>query len=177
MTFFQFVIYMLTIAVSPLIAVQVTEFIHRRSEKQSRRLHVFRTLMATRGTRLSNEHVQALNMIAVEFRGKDQASRAVVESWKAYLLHLDTKFQDASWLTRGTDLIVELLFNMSKSLRYDFEKSEILTTAYFPKAHGDLQENQLRISQGFADIVDGKKTIPISLFQPMSGLTSVPEQK
>jgi hypothetical protein len=50
MTTAQFWIYMLTIVLSALIAVQVSEWLKIRSEKRGRQLAIFAALMATRGT-------------------------------------------------------------------------------------------------------------------------------
>jgi len=53
---------------SPLIAVQVTEWIRRSQEARKRKLHVFRTLMSTRAASLAPTHVEALNLIDIEFQ-------------------------------------------------------------------------------------------------------------
>jgi hypothetical protein len=91
MTVSQFWIYMIAIMVSPLIAVQVSEFLNKRKESRGRRVGIFKTLMGTRASRLSADHVQALNTIDIEFHGKDKRSRQVLEAWKAYLNHLNTR--------------------------------------------------------------------------------------
>jgi hypothetical protein len=54
---------------SPVIAVQVSEFLARRRAARERRLQIFRALMVTRAERLSSEHVRALNSIDLEFTG------------------------------------------------------------------------------------------------------------
>ena len=54
---------------------------------------IFRTLMATRATRLSAEHVQALNGIELTFYGGGKKEKKVLEAWKAYHDHLNTKYE------------------------------------------------------------------------------------
>jgi hypothetical protein len=51
----------------PILAVQIQKFIDRAKESRSRRLWVFKTLMATRHATLSIDHVSALNRIDLEF--------------------------------------------------------------------------------------------------------------
>ena len=55
------------IIIGPILAVQVQKLIERYKEKNDRKLNIFKTLMATRGARVSFEHVRALNMIDTEY--------------------------------------------------------------------------------------------------------------
>ena len=58
------------VLIAPLLAVQAQKFIERMREKRQRKLSIFFQLMATRATRVAPQHVQALNMIDIEFYGK-----------------------------------------------------------------------------------------------------------
>ena len=51
-------------------AVQVQKWLEVFREERGRKLWIFKTLMATRASAVSAEHVQALNMIDLEFREK-----------------------------------------------------------------------------------------------------------
>jgi uncharacterized protein DUF6680 len=44
--------------------------------------------MATRAARLTPDHVQALNLIDVEFYSKRKKYKRVLDAWKAYHDHL-----------------------------------------------------------------------------------------
>ena len=81
----------LSTLLSPLIAVQVTEFLGRRRQVRDEKLRMFRTLMATRASTLDASHVQALNSIDVVFSGKSAKQEAVRRQWKQYLDHLNDK--------------------------------------------------------------------------------------
>jgi hypothetical protein len=117
MTDVQFWIYMLMVAASPLIAVQVTELLGRRRARRERRIQILRTLLTTRAARVSSDHVQALNMIDLEFYGKDSASMSVIEAWKIYIGHLNDKTLSPDvWVSRGNDLFMGLLRAMTRSL-------------------------------------------------------------
>src|SRR5690349_11944146 len=98
----------IAVLLSPLIALQVSEVLQRRREKRQRRLHVFKTLMATRASGLAPDHVQALNMIDIEFHGSDARSKAVLNAWKAHLDQLTSQQVDAAvWGARREDLFVD----------------------------------------------------------------------
>jgi hypothetical protein len=57
----------IAILIAPFLAVFAQRQIDLWREQRQRKLWVFKTLMATRGRTLSPEHVQALNMIELEF--------------------------------------------------------------------------------------------------------------
>jgi hypothetical protein len=161
MTVSQFWIYMFAILISPLIAVQVTEHLQKHKEARGRRLWIFKTLMATRASRLSLDHVQALNMIDFEFRGMGRRGRPVLESWKAYLHHLNTQMPPDIWVSRGDDLLVDLLFAMACSLGYQMNKTDIRSTSYFPTGHGRIESENGRIRTGLLELLDGARALRI----------------
>lgn len=150
------------VLLSPLVALQISEMLQRRREQRQRRLQVFKTLMGTRASRLNPEHVQALNMIDIEFHGSESKSKAVLNAWKAYLDQLNTsQSEPAVWLSKKEDLFVDLLYEMSRHLGYDFDKTHIRRTSYFPKGFGDLESDQLAIRKGVAAILSGEASFPI----------------
>ena len=51
----------------PIVAVQAQKWIENFREKKREKKYVFAMLMYTRGTRVSPEHVQALNRIELAF--------------------------------------------------------------------------------------------------------------
>jgi hypothetical protein len=91
---------------SPVIAVQVTEFLNRRRQSREEQLRIFRTLMATRASTLDVAHVQALNTIDVVFSGRSIKQEAVRRQWKQYLDHLnDTNYPREHWETKRKELL------------------------------------------------------------------------
>src|SRR6185295_14020788 len=87
------------ILLGPIIAIRITTYLERRRESYNRKERAFRTLMATRATRLSGDHVQALNMIDIEFYEKkkwkkNSKNKAVVEAWMEYLDLLGKRPED-----------------------------------------------------------------------------------
>ena len=54
----------------PVIAVQTQKWIERASENRNRKRLIFEVMMANRATRLSDDHVKAVNMIDLAFLPK-----------------------------------------------------------------------------------------------------------
>jgi hypothetical protein len=70
--------------IGPIAAVQAQKWVEKFRERRNEKMRVFAALMYTRGTRLSLEHVQALNRIELAFH-KDPK---VMAAWRAYLDNL-----------------------------------------------------------------------------------------
>lgn len=89
------------IILGPILAVQAQKILEGRREKRTRRLDLFRTLMKTRAERISRDHVQALNMIDIEFYGRRifgrrfqiKKEKRVTNAWKTYNDHLNQRTQ------------------------------------------------------------------------------------
>lgn len=165
--------------ISPVIAVQVQKFIERYTDKKTLKIDIFKQLMATRSqnARLSNEHVRALNMIDIAFYGrvrKGQAKRSktenqVISSWKLYFSHLNTTYpnnDNASgiiWNQTSNNLFVDLLSDIAKDIGYDFERVQLQTAIYSPIAHGEIENDQLKIRKGLASIFTDEGAIKMEI--------------
>ena len=161
---------------SPVIAVQVTEFLNRRRQSREEQLRIFRTLMATRASTLDAAHVQALNTIDVVFSGRSVKQEAVRRQWKQYLDHLnDTNYPREHWETKRKELLVDLLDTMGRHLGFDFDKTHIKTQSYYPKGYGDLEQDQGKLRQALLETFSGKRPLPLWVvnFNEISG-TSPP---
>ena len=78
----------------PIFAVLITFWRDARNSLRTRRLWVFLTLMATRRVNISPEHVNALNLVEVDF----YACEMVQKHWKIYKDHLFfTGEEDDAW--------------------------------------------------------------------------------
>ncbi len=168
------------VLLAPVIAVQVEKFLERKRESRGSKLWVFKTLMATRGKMLDPNHVQALNMIDLEFVGKKY--KAVSSAWKALLDHLvntptppsfgDQNYNDlktaydtnfALWSTKIEDYQAALLYEMSKSLGFDFDETHIKKAIYSPKGHGDLENEQNLLLKGVLAVLGGNIAVPMEI--------------
>ena len=102
--------------IGPILAIQAQKWIERWTEKRNRKLDLFKTLMATRAYRLSHAHVEALNMIEIEFYDcRNSKGKKVMESWRSYFDNLaDSDLQKndhKTWLSQQDNKF------MSKQIR------------------------------------------------------------
>lgn len=150
----------------PILAVQAQRIVDLHRERRKAKDNIFRTLMATRGTRLSPEHVRALNMVELEF--EDKRSKPVREAWRAYNNHLNTRMaDDALWSNKMVDLLVDMLYEMKKYLKYpDFDKTQIRTSWYAPVAHNTLEEENTAIRGSLIKVLKGESALVIAPEEP-----------
>ncbi|TGE23531.1 DUF6680 family protein [Hymenobacter metallicola] len=96
--------------------------LEREKEANSRRVNVFKTLMATRGAKLSYRHVEALNSIDLEFLGDEYANVITArDNYYDNLSHLEHEHDSSfvlTWAERNNSLLATLLHEMGKVLNY-----------------------------------------------------------
>lgn len=165
---------------SPLKALIAQKKLEGLEEKQKRKLHIFSVLMATRGNRLSSQHVEALNMIDIEFYGEVE----VLDAWNFYRAELnldirnyDKKQQDEFYKKRDS-CFFDLLYEMSKLLNYNFDKSFIQNGKYAPIAHESYQMETAKFRALIIELLEGKR--PLSVVSAATSINikseiSVPE--
>lgn len=136
----------------PVLAVQTQKWIERAQEKDRRREYVFHTLMATRATRLSPEHLRALNSISLAYQGTDEASKKVRNAWKAYLHNLSADLnnhdqgQQQIHFDRRAELFVDLLAAMADERKFEYDRVSLKTDSYHPQGAGmaEMEAEELR---------------------------------
>jgi hypothetical protein len=147
---------------------------------KKRKVEIFKTLMATRGTVLSVFHVEALNRIDLEFSNSDKYNK-VIESWKEYFDNLNTKVETieeiAVWNGKNVELLANLLYEMGKGLGYKFEKSLIKRNWYSPVAHGAEENENRLIRKGLIEVLEGKRNVPIEVGAIIADEEELAEQK
>lgn len=152
------------LVIGPILAVQVEKLIARNRENRGRKLAIFKTLMATRGSILSYQHVEALNRIDLEFQGDKYVK--VIRSWKEYFDELcqdRTPEKALELLEKRTDLLANLLLEMGLSLGYDFDRVLVKRNVYSPKGHAKIEDQNEFIRDGMIKLIEGKLSIPISI--------------
>ena len=148
----------------PIAAVQAQKATDELRERKRRRVAIFRTLMATRAAVLSPAHVEALNVVPIEFYGKRSAFVEVVNAWKAYIDYLYKEIVDEkAWLERRVELLNTMLVKMSAALGYNFNSVEISRELYSPKGHAAIEGDQEIIRRGFAKIFRGEMAFPMAV--------------
>ena len=164
----------------PFLGIWVHGKLDARKQAYKRRLDIFKTLMTTRATPLSAQHVEALNRIDIEFIGGE--GKKVRGAWKILLHHFDNapvappipridasqQEQDAygeafrqysdnvgRWVRHGDDLRTNLLMQMGASFQYDFDEVQIRRAAYSPKLHGDIENMQRSFLETANEVLSG----------------------
>lgn len=168
------------VILGPILAVQIQKFIDRRSESRNKKMQVFRDLMTTRVSTLSFQHVSALNMVGLEFdRRKNQK---VFNAWTTYLDHLgsypsdDRKLQPI-WAEKKNDQLSDLLYEMSESLGFSFDKVHIKKAGYLPQAYVDQENANDFIRKSLVGVMLGELSIPMSVTDFPSDPEAVENQK
>jgi len=165
------IITLLAILVGPVAAIFVSKYIDHKKQKRNGKEWIFKTLMRTRATSLSPSHVEALNMIDVEFYGDSKMDKEVVAAWKLYLDNLgDTRTSEEIKYSKREDLFLDLLYKMANSLNYDFDKQHIKNTSYIPQGYINVEREQTLVHQGVLGILNGDLKLPVYI-------TNVPQQQ
>lgn len=163
------------VLIGPILAVQVQKTIELWRDSKHKKLNIFKTLMATRGTKLSPAHVEALNMIDLEFAEKKSREKKVIEAWKIYRDHLyslKTDHNDPNynvklyaWTERSNELLADLLYEMANSVGYDFDKVHLKKGSYTPQGYADIELEQGFIRRSFVQLFLGNKSFPVHIIE------------
>jgi hypothetical protein len=150
----------------PVAAVQAQKWIEAYRRERSVKDSVFSALMYTRGTRVSQEHVQAINRIEIAFYKDKQ----VMASWRYYLDALNEaetpETQTYVWGKRD-ERFIDMLYAMSQRLHYPFTKTDLKHSAYRPKAHVDLESSQQKLLAFLTELSEGKTRFPVSVSEEL----------
>lgn len=122
-------------------------------------------------------HVQALNMIDIEFYGRrlfgtriqTPSEKAVTNAWRVYSDHLNNRYPEADiarWIEDGDRLFAKLLFELSRALGYDFDEVQLRRNVYSPIAHWKTEEQDLAIREGLEKLLTGRQPLPVAVFDP-----------
>lgn len=153
----------LAVAAGPIIAVQITEYLRHKKDSRDRKVHIFRTLMATRSAQLAPAHIEALNLVELEFQVSPHKARRVVDAGRLYIDHLkDRLYPREAWVPRKDELLIDLLYEMSTALGYNFDKVQIKAGSYYPSGYQETENDNLQIRKLWLDILKGDKRLPIT---------------
>ena len=149
------------IIIGPVAALWLQRISERRRDKRNRKLVIFKELMATRASRVSPRHVDALNAIEVEFSNGSRRDKQVLEAWRLYLDHLSAPDNGniQQWGHKREDLFFHLLYTMSQALEFAFSELDLKNNIYSPIAQGDLENDQYLLRKYIVEVMDGKRAI------------------
>lgn len=151
--------------ISPLIALEVEKWLDSRHESRSRKLTIFKNLMAYRATLLSPQFVQSLNLVDLEFNGKSAEEKDVRDKWKILLDHYNNYAAAKEPVAKSQDLTIELLKAMSKYFNYDFDEVYLKRGAYYPKYFADVEQDQNTLRIQLLELLRGDRRLPVGIFE------------
>ncbi|WP_316900408.1 DUF6680 family protein [Pseudodesulfovibrio indicus] len=162
------VIMILAVIVGPIFAVWVGRILESSKDKRRRQERVFTTLMSTRGSGLNPAHVEALNLIDVEFASTKALDVDIRDHWRLYLNNLsDTAFAQVhndAWSQENKKRLVDLLHVISKRLNYKVDKAQIESGAYLPVHFKNVQRDNDTIRFAIASMLyNNNGVIPIKV--------------
>jgi hypothetical protein len=155
-------IMIIAVFAGPIVAIRLTRYLDNKKEERERKLLIFKTLMATRAIPLSPQHVEALNKIDLEFNPKIKKEKEVIDAWKAYLDLLNsTTMPVEQWSLKRVDFLVDLLHKMAQVLDYEFDKTTIKNSSYYPRIYGEVEEIQTLLRGWIKQLMENKIAIPM----------------
>lgn len=165
------------VLLGPILAVQVQKIIEHLTEKKNRKKQVFSILMATRATPMAPLHVEALNRIDIDFYD-DKKVKAAWNKLRDNFNHYpkpeeeDFKIKSNSWAEKSVEFFNDLLNEMANSLGYKFDAVDLKRGSYYPKGHGDLEDENYKMRQALLKILSGKESFPIKVVDsvPLVGI-------
>lgn len=159
----------------PILAVQAQKFLERATERRRNKILIFRILMTTRATRLSTDHVRALNSIDLDFGPgrfgfQSNSDKRVVLAWKELLDEFSNSPPEgappehfATWIQRRDEAFLDLIFEMSRAVGYNFDKVYLRRSIYHPRGHAEIEETQSRIQVALKRILEGEAPLPMNV--------------
>ena len=154
------IITVLAIIASPFVAVWAQGELQRRQEARDRKIGIYKILMMNRAAPLSHTYVNAINAIQLEFIKED----AVINAWKDLYDQFEVPITDenqAAWYRKRWDLHIDLLYLMGQTLGYNFTKSNLRKDIYAPLGIANLETQELIMRDNLADIIAGKRGLPV----------------
>lgn len=149
----------------PIFAVWASEQRQHKRQIKDRQEWVFRTLMTTRSTRLSMDHISALNHIDFAFPQKEHP--LVADAWGLYNAHLNSSQGETEdsldrWVDTGYNLLVDLLHLMANDLKIPFPKTSIKKNAYYPKWHASIEAEQNELRALLLELLKNQRSLNLN---------------
>jgi hypothetical protein len=120
--------------------------------------------MATRRMAISNEHVNALNLVEVDF----YKCRKVEAAWGNYKNHLNdtSRPEDQEWREKKENLLAKLLAEITSVLGFKIPAIDIFKGGYAPGGWAHRDALGLGALEFVRDLSMTKKTLPIWVVGP-----------
>lgn len=161
---------LLAILVGPIVAVLITRWMDDRSKTYARRYDVFRDLMRTRAAKLSPAHVDALNLVEIEFHRFPNVKLA----WQRYMENLfagtpvDANEQ-SNFFVRREQLFIKLIQEVANTVGLrSVDITDVMTNNYYPIGWQTEQQEQQQVRQLLIQTLAGTKPLTVKIFDNSS---------
>lgn len=149
----------IAIIAGPFGALLVSRYLDNLRADKARRMDIFRTLMRTRSQPISWEHVQALNLVELEFRNYTN----VIDAWKKYLDNLSKPIppiaEQKKFQQLREKLLTLLIEEIAKTLNVKVQQLEILEGNYVPQGWEDREWEDIVFRRALIQVLQGKSAI------------------
>ncbi len=155
---------LIAILLGPVLGVFIARFIDDYKDVKNRRMEIFRILMRTRGSRLSYDHVGALNLVEVEFFEQEK----IITAWKDYLTELSIPFSEEEnerflKSQKLNELLTKLIHEIAKVLNLKIEQLDILRTNYSPQGWQNDEDQQRYLRILLINLLGGHGALPVQV--------------
>jgi len=146
------------------LSLQIEPRFRIKEEGRKRQLDIFRTLMATRANALSNEHVDALNKISIDFYNNSE----VISAFQKHINFLSqptNNWGDPQTYTELAAYLTNLLQKIATSLGYTFDVHAIQYDCYRPTVHNYVQQEQIKLLKLLVGLLENQSAVNINLIK------------
>ncbi len=140
------------IMTAPVTALWVQRKIEADKALKDRRETIFKALWVNRRRQMWIARIDALNMIDIEFVGHDK----VLDAWHALFAHYvrtDHPGTTDQIFDEREELFATLVFEISRVLKYKFNRTYVRDNIYKPVFHNQLDELELETKHRIAGLL------------------------
>ncbi len=155
---------LIALVMGPTLAVLVTRMLDDRRARADRRYQLYKALMDTRRNKLSASHLNALNLIELEFNTK----KKVIAAWREYLRNLAAiGANNDQWqqiMNEREVLFTQLISEITAVLRIgSVNQINIMKGGYVPQHWESAEDEAAVLRQGLLQVLRGEAALPVML--------------
>lgn len=158
----------------PLVAASQSDERRANAEKISRKMAVFRNLMATRYSFMERDFVTSLNMVYIEFYESENVIKYFMEFMSVMLPN--PSLGERVGMARQ-EALVRLLNAIGEDLGYKMRDLDIMNNSYSPQGWVDEANKKSEIQDFFHNISTERKSFPVSILIPDLVIENGPDGK
>jgi hypothetical protein len=145
----------------PIKAVEISRKSDLSRDKKQRD-NIFYKLMKTRRIVLSSERIEALNLIQIEFFGKEK----IIRSYKSYIQHLseEVPIGNPQFFEHREDIFFDLIHEIGLELGFNFDRRELNKFSYAPQGWFNEQDEIQHSRKLLVELLAGSRPLHVTQF-------------